>query len=61
MPSGRMAADHRLRGADAVYVAVARRFGTVLVTLDAEQRTRSDARVTALTPAEAFAQLSALS
>ncbi len=54
-----LAADHRLRSADAVYVAVARRYGTVLVTLDTEQRTRGAALVTALTPAEAFAQLPA--
>lgn len=32
-----MAANHRLRGSDAVYAAVARRFAATLVTLDAEQ------------------------
>lgn len=32
-----IAARHRLRGSDAVYVAVARRFGATLVTLDGEQ------------------------
>ena len=53
-----MAADYRLRGADAVYVAVARRFGTTLVTLDVEQRSRSGGLLTSLTPAEALAQLS---
>lgn len=36
-----IAARHRLRGSDAVYVAVARRFGATLVTLDAEQRERA--------------------
>ena len=32
-----VAAKHRLRGSDAVYAAVALRFGTELVTLDKEQ------------------------
>jgi len=36
-----IAARHRLRGSDAVYVAVARRFGATLITLDAEQRERA--------------------
>ncbi len=36
-----IAARHRLRGSDAVYVAVARRFGAALVTLDAEQQERA--------------------
>ena len=31
------AAEHRLRGSDAVYAAVALRFGSILVTLDREQ------------------------
>ncbi len=39
--SAAIAAHHRLRGSDAVYVAVARRFGATLVTLDAEQQTRA--------------------
>jgi predicted nucleic acid-binding protein len=45
-------------GADAIYVAVARRYGTTLVTLDTEQRTRVATIVAALTPQEALAQLS---
>jgi predicted nucleic acid-binding protein len=45
-----LAAAHRLRGADAVYVAVARRYGTVLVTRDREQRTRGAAAVRCRTP-----------
>jgi predicted nucleic acid-binding protein len=49
-----LAATHRLRGADAVYVAVARRYGTVLVTRDREQRTRGAAVVTCRTPETAF-------
>jgi predicted nucleic acid-binding protein len=35
-----IAAKHRLRGSDAVYAAVALRFGTELVTLDKEQLER---------------------
>jgi predicted nucleic acid-binding protein len=35
-----IAATYRLRGSDAVYAAVAKRFATELVTLDAEQVTR---------------------
>src|SRR5438128_5946013 len=33
-----LSATHRLRGADAVYVAIARRYGTTLVSRDEEQR-----------------------
>lgn len=36
-----IAATHRLRGNDAVYAAVAKRFATELVTLDAEQLQRA--------------------
>ncbi len=35
-----VAASHRLRGSDAVYAAVALRFGTELITLDKEQLAR---------------------
>jgi predicted nucleic acid-binding protein len=35
-----IAAEHRLRGSDAVYAAVALRFGTELITLDKEQLER---------------------
>ena len=35
-----VAANHRLRGSDAVYAAVALRFGTELITLDREQLAR---------------------
>jgi len=44
-----LAAQYRLRGADAVYVAVALRFGSRLVTLDVEQRTRARSLVDTLT------------
>jgi predicted nucleic acid-binding protein len=49
-----LAAVHRQRGANAVYVAVARRYGTTLVSRDDEQRTRGAAVVTCQTPAEAL-------
>jgi predicted nucleic acid-binding protein len=49
-----LAATHRLRGADAVYVAVARRYGTTMVSRDDEQRTRGGAVVTCQTPEEAL-------
>ena len=35
-----IAAKHRLRGSDAIYAAVALRFGTELITLDKEQLER---------------------
>jgi predicted nucleic acid-binding protein len=38
--SAEIAANHRLRGSDAVYAAVAKRFATELVTLDTEQLQR---------------------
>ena len=49
-----LAATHRLRGADAVYLAVARRYGTTLVSRDNEQRTRGSAAATCQTPEEAL-------
>lgn len=49
-----LAATYRLRGADAVYVAVARRYGTTIVSRDDEQRTRGAAVVTCQTPEEAL-------
>jgi predicted nucleic acid-binding protein len=49
-----LAAAHRLRGADAIYVAVARRYGTTIVSRDDEQRTRGGAVVTCQTPEEAL-------
>ena len=50
-----LAADRALRGADAVYVAVARRYNCVLVSLDREQRERAALVITALTPTQALA------
>ncbi len=49
-----LAAIHRLRGADSVYLAVARRYGTTLVSRDEEQRTRGAAVVVCQTPEEAL-------
>ncbi len=52
-----IAADRTLRGADAVYVAVARQHNCILVSLDREQRERGAAVVRTQTPAEALANL----
>lgn len=49
-----MAAHHRLRGSDAVYAAVALRFGSQLVSLDREQRERVASVVSARGPASAL-------
>ena len=49
------AARHRLRGSDAIYVAVAQRFGASLITLDREQQVRAPASVRASAPGEALA------
>jgi predicted nucleic acid-binding protein len=51
------AARLALRGADAVYVALARRLSLPLVTWDNEQRERSAGVIEALTPVEALARL----
>jgi predicted nucleic acid-binding protein len=52
-----LAATYRLRGADAVYVAVARRYGTTIVSRDEEQRFRGGAVVSCRTPEEALRHL----
>ena len=49
------AARYRLRGSDAVYAAVALRFGTSLITRDDEQYTRLKPALTTYTPLEALA------
>jgi predicted nucleic acid-binding protein len=51
-----VAAQHRLRGSDAVYAAVALRFGSTLVTLDREQRERVTSVIPARLPSEALAE-----
>ena len=50
-----LAATYRLRAADAIYLAVAHRYGTTLVSRDREQRTRGSAVVPCRTPEEALA------
>lgn len=49
-----VAARRRLRGADAVYAAVARSSGSRLVTLDRQQLERLDATIPACRPDEAL-------
>src|SRR5438128_942815 len=49
-----LAAAHRLRGADAVYVAIARRYGATLVSRDDEQRSHGSAVVMCQTPEQAL-------
>lgn len=45
-----IAARHRLRGSDAIYAAVARRFAATLITLDVEQGERAAAVVSVRQP-----------
>ena len=52
-----IAADRAVKEADAVYIAVARRHSSTLVTLDHEQATRAAPIVTVMTPQEALAAL----
>jgi predicted nucleic acid-binding protein len=52
--AAQLAAVHRLRGADSVYVAVARRYGTTLVSRDDEQRSRASAVIPSQTPEDAL-------
>ncbi len=47
-----IAARHRLRGADAVYIAVAEAFASTLITWDTEMLERGAAIVTTMTPAQ---------
>lgn len=49
--AAQVAAELRLRGADAVYIALAVRLGVPLVTWDREQRERASAVVDARSPA----------
>ena len=52
-----IAADYGIRGADAIYVAVARHSGCTLVSLDREQRERAASIVDARTPGEVLVSL----
>jgi predicted nucleic acid-binding protein len=51
-----VAAEHRQRGSDAVYAAVALRFGSTLVSLDREQRERVADVIPAQRPAETLVE-----
>lgn len=55
--AARLATQHRLRGVDAVYAAVAKRSGAILVTCDLQQLERLRGVITVLTPAEAIGYL----
>lgn len=53
-----VASYQRIRGCDAVYVALAEQRAAILITLDNEQRLRTPSTVLAQTPREILAQLS---
>jgi len=50
-----LAVATQLRGADAIYIATARRYGSTLVTVDDEQRLRAQGLVPTMLPAEFLA------
>lgn len=52
-----LAADHQIRGCDAVYVALAQERGARLITLDRQQRGRVPASVVARSPAEELSEI----
>ncbi len=52
-----LAADYFLRGADATYAVVARRYGATLVSLDDEHHRNLSGILTVQTPAEALATI----
>jgi predicted nucleic acid-binding protein len=52
-----LAAQYRIRGCDAIYVAVAHRLSIKLITWDEEQRKRATAVVETVTPTEELANL----
>ena len=56
--AARLGAEARLRGSDAVYAAVARRFGATLVTRDRQQLERLPPLLPVLTPEEVLERLS---
>jgi predicted nucleic acid-binding protein len=55
--AARLAAEYPLRGADAIYAALAHREGAYLITWDRQQRERAAGVVETLTPVEAVAVL----
>jgi predicted nucleic acid-binding protein len=50
--AGRLAAERRVRGADAIYAAVAHRYGSSLITWDRQQLERLQSTLPVLTPTE---------
>ncbi len=50
--AARAVSDYRLRGADAVYIAVAQEHGTTLITWDKEVLTRGAQAVPTMTPTD---------
>lgn len=52
-----LAANHRIRGCDAVFVALAQQLNATLITLDRQQRERSPETVIAQTPSEVLSHL----
>ena len=52
-----VAATYRLRGSDAVYIATALRFGSMLATLDREQHDRAAAALKTVYPVDALADI----
>ena len=52
LQAARLAATYRMRGADAVYVAVAQEIGTTLITWDAEMLSRGAQAVAVMTPSD---------
>jgi predicted nucleic acid-binding protein len=58
--AARLAAEQRLRGADAIYAAVARRYEAILVTWDQQQLERLHPALRVMTPIEALAHLANL-
>ena len=57
--AARLAALGRLRGADAVYAAVAHRYQTILVSRDRQQLDRLQNLIPVLSPAEALSRVQA--
>jgi predicted nucleic acid-binding protein len=55
--AARLGAKHRLRGADAIYAAVANRFGATLVTRDHQQLERLGSTLLVITPSVALTYL----
>jgi predicted nucleic acid-binding protein len=55
--AGRLGAERRLRGADAIYAAVAHRYRTALITWDRQQLERLQSTLPVLTPTEVLADV----